>query len=66
MAKTYFVASQRVNNFRIQFEVSKRGESGTFQKTAKKGRKGYQKGAILLIVSSNGGNKKYITLLRSN
>jgi len=29
-------------------------------------RKGYQKGAILLIVSSNGGNKKYITLLRSN
>ena len=56
MAKTYFVASQRVNNFRIQFEISKWGESGTVQKTSK----GYQKGAILLIVSSNGGNKKNI------
>ena len=28
------------------------------EEIAKKGGKGYQKGAILLIVSSNGGNKK--------
>ena len=30
------------------------------EEIAKKGGKGYQKGAILLIVSSNGGNKKNI------
>ena len=28
------------------------------EEIAKKGGKGYQKGVILLIVSSNGGNKK--------
>ena len=36
-----------------------------FSEDQQRKRKGYQKGVILLIVSSN-GNKKYITLLRSN
>ena len=48
MAKTYFVASQRVNNFFIQFEISSAERVVFFRRPAKKGGKGYQKEAILL------------------